>query len=75
LFYAEIDAANKAQQASNRIVAEEAAREQNKDRVAPNYTPEEIQRMVAEASPTQEAFSPPIEALDILGILDTGSKR
>ena len=45
LFYAEIDAANKAQQASNRIVAEEAAREQNKDRVAPNYTPEEIRRM------------------------------
>jgi hypothetical protein len=51
LFYAEIDAANKAQQASNRIVAEEAAREQNKDRVAPNYTPEEIRRMELAAGP------------------------
>jgi hypothetical protein len=45
LFYAEIDAANKAVQAANRITADEIAREQNKDRVAPNFTPEEIKRM------------------------------
>jgi len=49
LFYAEIDAANQTVQAANRITADEIAREQNKDRVAPNYTLEEIQRMVAEA--------------------------
>jgi hypothetical protein len=45
LFFAEIDAANKAVQAANRITADEIAREQNKDRVAPNFTPEEIRRM------------------------------
>ena len=56
LFFAEIDAANKAVQAANRITADEIAREQNKDRVAPNFTPEEIQRMVANAAPPPGAI-------------------